>query len=123
MLRIVFKPVNKLTSLCKLKDKVSTINQSKVVYQIGCKDCPEFYVGMTMRRLKQRMDEHATDENSALYKHSQTTGHNINFQEPKVLCTDTLKSKLLIKETLKIRELSASKSLNGNQGSFELKLW
>ena len=69
------------------------------------------------------MDEHATDVNSALYKHSQSTGHNINYQEPNVLCTDSRKYPLLIKETLKIRELSASKSLNGNQGSFELKLW
>ena len=123
MLRIVFKPVKKLASLCNLKDKVPTKDKSKVVYKIACNDCQEFYVGMTTRRLKQRMDEHATDENSALYKHSQSTGHNINYQEPNVLCTDNRKLPLLIKETLKIRELSASKSLNGNQGSFELKLW
>jgi hypothetical protein len=40
---------------------------------------------------------------------------------PEVLATDSSKFRLYIKETLKIVDLGASKSLNGNCGSFDLR--
>lgn len=122
-LRIVFKPVSKLSSLCHVKDRLPSVKKSNVVYKVPCDNCDEFYVGKTVRRLEQRLEEHAADACSALFKHAQSTGHTIGFNETSILCSDAHQVKLLIKETLKIRELSASKSLNGNQGSFELKLW
>ena len=122
-LRIVFKPVNKLSGLSKLKDKVDILSRSNVVYRVNCSECNEFYIGKTKRRLKQRMKEHASSETSALFKHGQISGHHLNYSEPDILATDSINYRLLIKETLKINECSAYKSLNGNVGSFELKLW
>ena len=122
-LRVIFTPVLKLTVLTKLKCPVPVLSQSNVVYKIDCKECSNFYIGKTYRRLSQRIKEHNTSENSALTKHSSATGHIIDFENPQVLCKDLLHNRLLIKESLKIKEFSAHKSLNGNMGSFDLILF
>ena len=113
----------KLGCLSKLKSKYSLLSASNVVYKINCASCSEFYVGLTTRRLEQRLKEHSSCDSSALLRHALATGHTIDFTQPEVLTTDVIKTRLSIKETLKIKEHSAYKSLNGNQGSFELKLW
>ena len=64
-----------------------------------------------------------TNENSALFKHSFLTDHNINFSNPKILAKDSSSFRLQIKETLKIKEHCAYNSLNANIGSFKLNLW
>ena len=78
---------------------------------------------MTIRRLEQRLHEHSTLDSSALKRHSDEANHVIDYTCPVVLATDKDRSRLYIKESLKIRELSAHLSLNGNVGSNELKLW
>ena len=45
------------------------------------------------------------------------------YSNPKILATDDNFFRLQFKETLKIKELGANKSLNGNTGSFRLNLW
>ena len=55
--------------------------------------------------------------------HSSDSGHIMDLAAPEVLAKDTVKTRLLIKETLKIQEYHAYKSLNRNSGSYELKLW
>ena len=47
----------------------------------------------------------------------------INYDNPKVLASDTIKIRLQVKETLLIKDLAAYKSLNVNIDSFECKLW
>ena len=54
-LRVVFTPVCKLTTLSKLKSSLHKLMRSNVVYKLNCKDCSEFYIGMTCRRLEQRI--------------------------------------------------------------------
>ena len=93
------------------------------MYKINCKDCNEFYIGKTYRRLSQRIKEHSTTEASALTKHALLTNHTIDFDNPEVLAKDLRHTRLLIKETLKIKELGAFKHLNGNSGSFDLILF
>ena len=122
-LRLVFSPVCKLTTLTKIKCPIPIISQSNVVYRINCKECKNFYIGKTNRRLSQRLKEHASSESSALTKHSIESGHIIDFGSPQVLCKDLVHNRLLIKESLKIKEFSAYKSLNGNMGSFDLMLF
>ena len=78
---------------------------------------------MTKRRLQTRVNEHTKDENSALYKHASVTGHAIEYFSPQVLTKDSNLYRLQIKETLKIQEHFAFKSLNANIGSLMLKLW
>ena len=122
-LKVVFQPVKKLSMLSKLKDPVPLLDCCNVVYKVSCEECSSFYVGMTTRRLRQRLKEHASQSSSALYRHMSETGHKINFDKPDILTKDSCKSKLLIKESLKIKDLCAYKSLNGTSGSFELYLW
>ena len=62
-----------------------------------------------------RLNEHKSNENSALFRHSFLTDHEINYSNPKILATDDNFFRLQIKETLKIKELRAYKSLNGNR--------
>ena len=121
-LTIVFRPQFKLGCLSKLKSTFNLLSLSNVIYKINCLTCDEFYVGLTSRRLEQRIKEHLSIDSSALMRHSSLTGHRIDFYNPEVLATDVIKSRLCIKETLKIQELCAYRSLNGNQGSYELKL-
>ena len=120
---LVLKPSFKLSRLSKLKDKLSVTERSNVIYRFSCKDCNAFYIGMTTRRLHQRAMEHAHSDSSALCCHSVTTGHDIDYIDPDVLCSDTSKYRLCIKESLLIREYSAHLSLNGNLGSHNLLLW
>ena len=81
------------------------------------------HLELTNRRLKTRINEHKTNENSALFRHSFLTDHVINYSNPKILARDNNSLRLQIKETLKIKEHCAHKSLNGNLGSFKLSLW
>ena len=94
-----------------------------MVYKVNCGACNAFYVGMTTRRLQQRLSEHSTQSTSALFRHAEETGHTLCMDTPEIIASDSLKSQLLIKESLKIKELCAYKSLNGNIGSYELHLW
>ena len=58
---------------------------------------------MTNRRLETRLKEHKTNENSAVFKHSFLTYHNINFSNPKILAKESSFFRLQIKETLKMK--------------------
>ena len=93
------------------------------VYKINCIECNEFYIGMTKRRVHIRLKEHKTRHYSAVFKHIHEHNHNIDFEHPKILCNDSNKMRLLVKETLSIIGQSANKSLNVNVKSFECKLW
>ena len=127
-LKVVFKasyklPSLKLSNLSKLKCELPVLSRSNVVYLIKCGNCSEFYIGKTERRLSQCIHEHATCENSALRRHELATDHKIDFDSVSVLASDNHPTRLLIKETLKIKEHCAFNSLNGNMGSFELRLF
>ena len=122
-IRIIFKSVMKLNKLSKLKSHFPVHKESNVVYQVNCKDCSAFYVGMTTRRLCQRLSEHKCKDSSALYRHSEESDHVIDFDSPIILDRDNIKTRLLTKETLHIQNTGACKSLNRNLGSFELRLW
>ena len=109
-LNFLFHASNKLSKLSKLKSVLPIVKCSHLIYHISCSECDEFYIGLT-------------NENSALFKHSFLTDHVINYSNPKILTRDNNSFRLQIKETLKIKEFCAHKSLNGNMGSFKLSLW
>ena len=120
---VIFHAPDKLSKLSKLKCVLPSLKQSGLIYRILCIDCNEFYIGMTKRRLQTRVNEHKKDEYSALCRHSLETGHNIDYYSPDILAKDSNLYRLQVKETLKIQENFAYKSLNGNTGSLMLKLW
>ena len=67
--------------------------------------------------------QHMKDENSSLYRHSFLTDHVIDYCKPEILAKDSIVFRLCVKETLKIQDYYAHKSLNENTGSFKLALW
>ena len=119
----IFVPVCKLFKLSKLKCQIPTLSRSSVVYKVECSECNEFYVGMTTRRLQQRLKEHSQSDSSALRRHALDANHDIDFANASIMATDQYRSRLYVKESLCIKDVSAYLSLNGNIGSMELKLW
>jgi hypothetical protein len=107
----------------KLKSKTPILQSSNVVYKIKCTECPSFYVGLTTRRLNQRIHEHKTSDSSALYRHSETTGHTLDYENAEVLARDNKSFNLHIKETLFIIEQKAYLSLNRSMTSTQLHIW
>ena len=122
-LKVVFKPVLKLSVLSRLKSPIPLLCNSHVVYKVNCKDCDQFYVGMTCRRLSQRMKEHSETSVSALFRHSVDCSHTIDYENPQIIARDSNKLRLYTKESLLIKDLRAYMTLNRNTGSVELKLW
>ena len=119
----IFKPVSRLSCLSKLKSTVSVLNRSNVIYKINCVECPEFYIGLTTRRLHKRLHEHKTREYCSVYRHSFVTDHKMDFDNPEILGSDIQKIRLQIKETLNIKQFAAYRSLNVNIKSYDCKLW
>ena len=69
-LNYIFYASNKIAKLSKFKSVLPVVKCSHVIYQISCTECDEFYIGLTNRRLKARINEHRTNDNSALFRHS-----------------------------------------------------
>ena len=120
---IIFKPVQRLNCISKLKSAILLLNRSNVIYKINCKDCNSFYVGLTTRRLQKRLYEHKNRKYSSVFKHSSAEGHDIDYNCPEVSTSNNVKLRLKIKQTLLIQQLAAHKSLNVNIYSFECRLW
>ena len=106
-----------------MKSHICNLKRIHVVYQVNCSVCKDFYVGLTTRQVSQRMKEHSSSNTSALYRHTIETKHSVDVNSPKILAFDSNKSRLFVKESLLIRETGAYKSLNGNVGSVDLRLW
>ena len=96
--------------------------RSNVVYKLDCKDCSEFDIGMTCRRLEQRIGEHSTYMSSAVLQHMTCLGHDVAFNDPQILAHDNNRFQMNTKETLDILSHKAYKSLNKNTGSYECAL-
>ena len=69
------------------------------------------------------MSEHKESEFSAVQRHMTSCGHTMDVEKPEVLATDSVQSRLYIKEALYIKDYNAYNSLNGTLRSCDLKLW
>ena len=67
----------RLGSRFNLKDKIAVENQHNLTYHGGCpnKKCISSYVGQTKCRLGKRGGQHATDQQSHIFKHSKKSKH------------------------------------------------
>ena len=55
----VFRPKRTLKrELIQVKNRTPEQKQTRVVYKVPCRDCPEMYVEETQRTLKVRLSEH-----------------------------------------------------------------
>ena len=112
---VFHKPTNSLRSqLTKVKDRTDPLKKCGVVYQVDCPDCTEDYIGETARVLSTRLDEHQKRPNSAVFEHLQTTGHNFQPHDTKVLATEPNLVKRKIKEAIEIKQRRPS--LNRDMG-------
>ncbi|KAK3745408.1 hypothetical protein QZH41_001439 [Actinostola sp. cb2023] len=82
-------------SLSKPKDTIPCNKKTGVVYQIPCGDCEAVYIGETGRSLGTRKKEHmasvrlAKTQASALAEHATKEGHDIAWDDTKIIATES----------------------------------
>jgi len=92
------------------KDQTEYIQKNDVVYKIFCQDCDASYVGQMKRQLKTRVKEHCNNIKLEKSKHSVISEHMLNYDHTfdwnniKILDTESNYNKRLMSEILHIRE-------------------
>ncbi|BHF79314.1 hypothetical protein SprV_0602243400 [Sparganum proliferum] len=76
--------------IMQVKDRLDVGEQSGVVYQIPCRDCPRHYTGQTGRRLSSRITEHKRavrrgDPSSQVATDTLEEGHEFNFVSTRIV--------------------------------------
>jgi len=74
----------------KHKFKHKNMNKSGLIYELQCHSCDAVYIGQTKNCLRDRVSQHKNSlkrklNNTALSNHCLDTGHNFNFDTPKIL--------------------------------------
>lgn len=90
----------------QLKTQIPKEKKSNIVYEIPCQNCDSIYIGQTKQYLEKRIQEHKSkkDAHTALNDHTKQTGHTFNFQDTKILQTETNYYKRLFAETVEIKK-------------------
>ena len=114
----------RLGSRFNLKDQIAFEDQHNLTYQGGCpnKKCISNYVGQTKCQLGKRGGQHATDQQSHIFKHSNTKHRKIRLTDFKIIGkgyrSDFTRK---IGEALFIKELKPD--LNVQKESYKLSLF
>ena len=112
------KITNKLSKFyTNTKDKVAVTDQSNLVYEINCLQCPKTYIGETSQLLSRRVYQHRNDcepyrdkskgikeAKTALAKHAKFNNHKFDFEEVKILQKEVNRGKRRYLEALYIAE-------------------
>jgi len=106
-----FRCLNKLDKIIRVqKDRTEHAQKNNVVYKINCNNCEATYVGQTKRQIKTRVKEHYNNIKSDKSKHSVISEHILNFNhmfdwdDAKILDTESNYNKRLVSEMLHIKE-------------------
>ncbi|XP_072380769.1 uncharacterized protein [Diabrotica undecimpunctata] len=86
------RSVGKLFS--KTKTPLNPLEKINVVYNIPCMDCNLCYIGQTRRSLKGRLTSHKSDIRChkhfcALAQHILTSDHRPDYEQIKIICTES----------------------------------
>ena len=105
-IRLVFTFPNTIVKL--LVKNSPKVNLNSGVYLIPCAECPQVYIGETKRELTVRIGEHKRDcrmgtESNAVYVHSSSNNHAINWEGSKIIFKATDKSILTFMESIFIK--------------------
>src|SRR5436190_8884249 len=107
--RLSFYSTNKLGHFVKvLKDPLPSRERNNVVYRINCINCDASYVGQTCRSLKTRVAEHRghinrnTNQRSVITDHRIEFNHNFDWDNTRVLDTDSFRFRREISEMIHI---------------------
>ena len=113
----------------RAKDAIPANRVPGVVYAIGCKECPQVYIGETKRTAQQRAKEHNAHARlghpdlSAVAAHCLTTSHAIHW-EPMVVVREQSMLKRKVREALAIHQLNRKdQMMNADRGMSLSKLW
>jgi len=138
-MQVVFKAPRVLGDRFSFKNRPKDIEkQSLVVYHIRCKggtdsegrriECNEDYIGKTERILHFRLREHrgeaSASNESAVHKHQEETGHEIDFENVEILDRADNDFKLQYKELMHIdkRKPTLNQQLN-KQDSYRINTY
>jgi hypothetical protein len=106
---LAFKPKNQVKQhYTKLKDDYKKDEKSSVIYKVDCMKCSKSYIGQTSRKLRERMNDHKgyvkkKTEESALASHTlKNKDHIFDFDNIRIIGTETNRSKRETKETINI---------------------
>ena len=94
--------------LTRVKTRQDLMDRKNVVYGIPCRECDEIYKGETSQPLKKRIWQHKNgvrngDEHSAIFKHVQRTGHEIEWDSTYIISYETAEGRRLTKEGVAIK--------------------
>ena len=124
-LKFIFVNKYSLGTLFKFKDSLNINMKSHVVYGLNCMDCTTSYIGVTNRVLPARVLEHHDALRGARYsavaEHAVQTGHNIDWNNVKILASDSKEINLFYSESL--LSLKQKPSLNKMQTSGNINLF
>ena len=106
---MALSPHHTLSSLfCKPKDAINFEQKRGLVFQISCRDCNAVYVGETGRSVRTRQREHAdavktfNTEKSALSRHVMDFNHRIDWDNVKILKSESHAYKRRVAESFLI---------------------
>jgi hypothetical protein len=116
-----FKSSSNLASIFKHTYKFPGEHTNPGVYQISCHDCDRKYVGETFRSIKIRAKEHFSyigkTGGSAISQHVEQTAHRVNFEETRMVYSQSNLIKRKIAEALIIKD---TKTVENNMTSVPL---
>ena len=81
-----------------------------VVYKLKCEDCGVEYIGKTKRVLSERLYSHKSLPESAVFQHTKSTGHHVDFAKVQVIDRAETDYKLRLIELLYNTSLKKSQS-------------
>ena len=135
------KPLTKLRQiLVHPKDKIDQEQKCNVIYEIPCRSCNKTYVGETGRTFHTRKREHqkeceketvgrltrtqkdkAEQENlkSAISDHCKRNNHIMDWDNTRIITSESNKHKRWIKEAIEIRK-RAQDTINRDEGAYML---
>ncbi|KYN13987.1 hypothetical protein ALC57_13817, partial [Trachymyrmex cornetzi] len=108
---IGFRCINKLNKFIKSqKDKDELVKNNNVIYKINCDNCNASYVGQTKRQLQTRIKEHRNNirldqsNHSVITKHIKEYNHTFNWEDVKIVDSESNYKKRNISEMIHIKE-------------------
>jgi len=106
-----YRGLNKLDKIIKVqKDPTEHTHKNNIVYKINCNNCDASYVGQTKRKMMTRIKEHHDNikldksKHSVITEHILDLNHNFDWNNIKILDTESNYNKRLISEMLHIKE-------------------
>ena len=104
-------------ALVRTKEPQPEWKKKGVIYQVPCGDCNSIYIGETERTLEKRISEHKAvvkrhDEKNGIAVLAWNNQHKVDWQETKVLQTETNYSKRRTMEAVHIHQQQLSSNLD-----------